>query len=133
MKAYVLQEQGNMLELVDPDVGSSYSEGEALILLNLALLCTNPSPSLRPTMSSVVSMIEGKFPVQAPVVKRSGTNEGLRFKAFERLSYDSQTYVSRGSESEQVSRTKSMDGLWTDSSISVQSKDENSHNLSSRD
>lgn len=99
--AYVLQEQGNMLELVDLDVGSSYSEGEALRLLTLALLCTNPSPSLRPTMSSVVSMIEGKIPVQAPIVKRRGTNERLRFKAFERLSYDSQTYVSRGSESEQ--------------------------------
>lgn len=99
--AYVLQEQGNMLELVDLDVGSSYSEGEALRLLTLALLCTNPSPSLRPTMSSVVSMIEGKIPVQAPIVKRRGTNERLRFKAFERLSYDSQTYVSRGSESEE--------------------------------
>ncbi|XP_074293308.1 putative LRR receptor-like serine/threonine-protein kinase At1g53430 [Silene latifolia] len=75
--AYVLHENGTLLELVDPTLGQSYSEEEALRLLNLALLCTNPSPSLRPSVSSVVCMIDGKIPVQASTVKLSGTNDQL--------------------------------------------------------
>uniref|UniRef100_A0A803LVX3 non-specific serine/threonine protein kinase n=1 Tax=Chenopodium quinoa TaxID=63459 RepID=A0A803LVX3_CHEQI len=100
--AYVLQEQGNLLELVDPTLGSSYPKDEALRLLNIALMCTNPSHSLRPSMSSVASMSEGQIPVQAPIVKRTGTNDELRFKAFERLSNDNQTHVSWSSMSSQV-------------------------------
>lgn len=62
--AYVLQERGNLLELVDPALGSEYSSEEAMILLNVALLCTNAAPTLRPTMSQVVSMLEGRTNVQ---------------------------------------------------------------------
>ena len=99
LKAYVLQEQGNLLELVDPNLGSSYSKVEALRLLEIALLCSNPSPSHRPSMSSVVVMIEGQAPVQAPIVKRTETNDNLRFKSFQTLSQDSQTYASGSSTS----------------------------------
>lgn len=59
-----MQDRGNLLELVDPQLGSEYSTEEAMVLLNVALLCTNASPSLRPTMSQVVSMLEGKTAVQ---------------------------------------------------------------------
>ncbi|KMT13256.1 hypothetical protein BVRB_4g085180 [Beta vulgaris subsp. vulgaris] len=76
--AYVLLEQGNLLELVDPTLGSSYSEDEALRLLNIALMCTNPSPTLRPKMSSVVSMIEGQLPVQARILNHSDTSNGIQ-------------------------------------------------------
>lgn len=62
--ACVLQERGNLLELVDNDLGSKYSEEEAFLLLNVALLCTNASPSLRPTMSKVVSLLERQTPIQ---------------------------------------------------------------------
>ncbi|KAH9794186.1 putative LRR receptor-like serine/threonine-protein kinase [Citrus sinensis] len=62
--AYVLQERGNLLELVDPSLGSEYSSEEAMAMLNVALLCTNASPTLRPTMSQVVSMLEGRTVVQ---------------------------------------------------------------------
>jgi hypothetical protein len=62
LKAYVLQEQGTLLELVDPSLASNYSPEEAMRMLQLALLCTNPSPTLRPPMSSVVSMLEGNTP-----------------------------------------------------------------------
>ncbi|KAA8525012.1 hypothetical protein F0562_011350 [Nyssa sinensis] len=62
--AYVLQERGSLLELVDPDLGSEYSSDEAMVMLNVALLCTNASPTLRPTMSQVVSMLEGRTAVQ---------------------------------------------------------------------
>ncbi|XVF16842.1 hypothetical protein REPUB_Repub10bG0066800 [Reevesia pubescens] len=62
--AYVLRERGSLLELVDPDLGSEYSSEEAMVMLNVALLCTNASPTLRPTMSQVVSMLEGRTAVQ---------------------------------------------------------------------
>ncbi|OWM88575.1 hypothetical protein CDL15_Pgr002342 [Punica granatum] len=120
--AYVLQEQGNLLELVDPSLGSNYSEEEAMRMLNLALLCTNPSPTLRPPMSSVVSMLEGKIAIQAPLVKRNTMNPDPRFRAFERLSRDSQTNVSLFSQdSQQVPGSMSMEGPWVDSSVSLPS------------
>ncbi|XP_062169214.1 probable LRR receptor-like serine/threonine-protein kinase At1g53430 [Alnus glutinosa] len=131
--AYVLEEQGNLLELVDPKLGSSYPPEEAMRMLNLALLCTNPSPTLRPSMSSVVSMLEGKIAVQAPIIKRSETNLDARFKAFGKLSQDSQTQISTFSQDSQIQREISMTGPWTDSSVSVHSKDETrDHSSSSR-
>ncbi|KAF7822596.1 putative LRR receptor-like serine/threonine-protein kinase [Senna tora] len=126
--AYVLQEKGKLLELVDPSLGSNYSEMEAMRMLNMALLCTNASPTLRPSMSSVVSMLEGKTPIQTPISKRSDSSLRLdaRFKALELLSRDSQTLVSSTIFSqESVERSgKSMDGPWTDSTISLSSRDE---------
>ncbi|CBI20153.3 unnamed protein product, partial [Vitis vinifera] len=92
--AYVLHEQGNLLELVDPSLGSNYSEEEVMRMLNLALLSTNQSPTLRPSMSSVVSMLDGKIAVQAPTIKHDSMNPDMRFKAFEKLSLDSQSHVS---------------------------------------
>nr|XP_010924703.1 probable LRR receptor-like serine/threonine-protein kinase At1g53430 isoform X1 [Elaeis guineensis] len=108
--AYVLQEQGSLLELVDPNLGSNYPKEEALQMLNLALLCTNPSPTLRPTMSTVVSMLDGKTPVRVPEVKHSiSKSEDIRFRSFEKMSNDSQ------------SQSISGDGPWIDTSISAQS------------
>ncbi|XP_024032728.1 probable LRR receptor-like serine/threonine-protein kinase At1g53430, partial [Morus notabilis] len=80
--AYVLQEQGTLLEVVDPNLGSDFNEAEAMTMLNLALLCTTTSPTLRPPMSSVIMMLEGKIPVEAPVASRRGPNH--EFKAFEK-------------------------------------------------
>ncbi|XP_020250161.1 probable LRR receptor-like serine/threonine-protein kinase At1g53430 isoform X2 [Asparagus officinalis] len=82
--AYVLQEQGKLLELVDSSLGSNYLEKEAMQMMNLALLCSSPSPTLRPTMSTVVSILEGRTPVQVPSVKNYIVEgEVLRFRAFE--------------------------------------------------
>ncbi|KAJ0986351.1 hypothetical protein J5N97_004707 [Dioscorea zingiberensis] len=67
--ALILQGQGELLELVDKNLGNNYPQEEALQLLNLALTCTNSSPSLRPTMSTVVSILDGKNPVSIPSVK----------------------------------------------------------------
>ncbi|KAK2368139.1 Leucine-rich repeat transmembrane protein kinase [Trifolium repens] len=115
--AYVLQEQGTLLELVDPSLASNYSPEEAMRMLQLALLCTNPSPTLRPPMSSVVSMLEGNTPIQASIIKRSNSADGARFKAFELLSQDSQTNVSS------TFLPNSKEGPWIDSSVSYPSKD----------
>ncbi|XP_019072671.1 probable LRR receptor-like serine/threonine-protein kinase At1g53440 isoform X2 [Vitis vinifera] len=122
--AYVLHEQGNLLELVDPSLGSNYSEEEVMGMLNLALLCTNQSPTLRPSMSSVVSMLDGKIAVQAPTIKHDSMNPDMRFKAFEKLSLDSQSLVSAFSVDSQVQGSISVDGPWADSSISLHSREE---------
>ncbi|XLT67962.1 hypothetical protein HN873_024401, partial [Arachis hypogaea] len=120
--AYVLQEQGNLLELVDPSLGSSYSPEEAMRMLQLALLCTNPSPTLRPPMSSIISMLEGKTPIQAPIIKRSEGAQDARFKAFEMRSHDSETNISSAfSQYSQEQRSRSMNGPWVDSSVSLTS------------
>ncbi|XXG67596.1 hypothetical protein AAC387_Pa06g0903 [Persea americana] len=110
--AYVLQEKGDLLELVDPSLGANYSKKEALMMLNMALLCTSPSPTLRPAMTTVVSMLEGQTAIPFPPVKKVSTSEDWRFKAFERLSQDGQ------------SQTMSMDGPWIDSSVSLRSEEE---------
>ncbi|KAI7756961.1 hypothetical protein M8C21_033429 [Ambrosia artemisiifolia] len=113
--AYVLQEQGNLLELVDPSL-VKYSKEEAMRMLNLAILCTNPSPTLRPPMSSVVKMLEGKMPVQPPtVVKRGPGDPDMRFKAFDMTSHDSQTQVSTISTDSLGPRSNSTDSPWVDS------------------
>lgn len=134
LKAYVLQEQGSLLELVDPSLGSNYSKEEALNMLQIGLLCSNPSPTLRPSMSSVVSMLEGKLPIQATLIKRTTVDEEMRFKAFERLTQDSQTHISSTfSQDSQGQRSISMNAPSSiDTSVSIQSKNGDlGHSLSS--
>ncbi|XP_074572549.1 putative LRR receptor-like serine/threonine-protein kinase At1g53440 [Curcuma longa] len=63
--AYVLLEQDKLLELVDPALGSEFSKEEALQMLNLALACTNPTPTRRPIMSNVVSILEHKATMES--------------------------------------------------------------------
>ncbi|KAH7843006.1 hypothetical protein Vadar_011731 [Vaccinium darrowii] len=58
--ALVLKEKGNLMELVDPKLGSAYNKIEVAVMINVALLCANTSPAVRPAMSSVVSMLEGR-------------------------------------------------------------------------
>lgn len=62
LQAYVQQQKGDLLELVDKSLGSNYTQEEALQILNLALTCTNPCRTLRPTMSAVVSSLDGQNP-----------------------------------------------------------------------
>ncbi|GMY37751.1 probable leucine-rich repeat receptor-like serine/threonine-protein kinase At3g14840 [Fagus crenata] len=58
-EAIVLQQKGNLMELVDPELGSEFIEEEALRMIKVALLCANASPALRSTMTAAVSMLEG--------------------------------------------------------------------------
>ncbi|KAK3006528.1 hypothetical protein RJ639_015901 [Escallonia herrerae] len=62
--AFVLQRKGSLMELMDPRLGSSFNQEEAIRMIKVALLCTNPSPALRPIMSAVVGMLQGHISVQ---------------------------------------------------------------------
>lgn len=105
-------------------------------MLNIALLCTNPSPTLRPTMSSVVSMLEGNIPVQAPIIKRTASGQHPRFKAFEMLSHESRSQISSSAFSEEAAEAQKsmlMDGPCTDSAVSIDSNDKNLYHSASSD
>ncbi|XVE63314.1 hypothetical protein DITRI_Ditri07aG0010000 [Diplodiscus trichospermus] len=54
----VLKEQGSLLELVDPRLGSDYNKEEVTAMINVAPLCTKANAAARPAMSSVVSMLD---------------------------------------------------------------------------
>lgn len=80
-QAFVLQQKGNPLELVDPKLGTKFDKEEATRIIKVAVLCTNPSPALRPTMSEVVSMLEGRTNVHEIISEPSSYGDGMRFKS----------------------------------------------------
>lgn len=63
-QACALQESGDLLDIVDPELGSEYSSDEAILLLNLGLMCAANDPNVRPKMSQVVSVLEGRNTLQ---------------------------------------------------------------------
>eukprot|EP01018_Ginkgo_biloba_P030398 Gb_19701 [translate_table: standard] len=66
-----LHEQNRLQELMDPDLVSTYSEEEVIRVIEVALLCTQASPTMRPPMSRVVAMLTGDAEV-IPVTSRPG-------------------------------------------------------------
>ncbi|XP_026404841.1 probable leucine-rich repeat receptor-like serine/threonine-protein kinase At3g14840 isoform X2 [Papaver somniferum] len=79
--ALILQENGNLMELVDPKLESEFEEEEVLRMINIAFMCTHTSPILRPKMSSVVSMLESRTPVGEFISNsRSESSNDLNFK-----------------------------------------------------
>ncbi|XP_042025425.1 probable leucine-rich repeat receptor-like serine/threonine-protein kinase At3g14840 isoform X3 [Salvia splendens] len=55
-----LKARGNLLELVDQRLESSFNKEEITRAINVALICTNVVAAERPSMSAVVSILEGK-------------------------------------------------------------------------
>ncbi|XP_024019976.1 probable LRR receptor-like serine/threonine-protein kinase At1g07650 isoform X2 [Morus notabilis] len=117
--AYVLQERGNLLELVDPALGSEYLSEEAILMLNVALLCTNASPTLRPTMSQVVSMLEGRTEVQDLLSDPGFSSMNSRYRGSKNHFWQNPSR----------SQTVSVNGSCTDSSSSYIETAENSQLL----
>ena len=81
LQATVLQKKGDLMELVDPELGSEFNKEEVLRMIKVALLCTNPSPALRPTMTAVVSMLEGQTVVDEVARDPSFYGDEWRFEA----------------------------------------------------
>ncbi|KAG5551537.1 hypothetical protein RHGRI_009822 [Rhododendron griersonianum] len=67
-RALVLKRKGDLMELVDPKLGSDFNKIEVTVMINVALLCANVSPAVRPAMSSVVSMLEGRTVPESSLV-----------------------------------------------------------------
>ncbi|KAI3697758.1 hypothetical protein L6452_30855 [Arctium lappa] len=68
-------------ELFDEGLGSKINKEEAETMVKVAILCTNGSPSIRPMMSEVVNMLEGRTYVPEIIPEASGYTDDLRFKA----------------------------------------------------
>ncbi|VFQ58825.1 unnamed protein product [Cuscuta campestris] len=62
--ARVVRRKGNLMDIVDSSLGSNFNKEEAIRMIKVALLCTNSSPVLRPSMSAVVSMLEGRADIR---------------------------------------------------------------------
>jgi serine/threonine protein kinase len=61
-----LYEENRLLDLMDTSMLSSYSEQEVLRIIHVALFCTQSTPSQRPSMSRVVSMLSGVIETHPP-------------------------------------------------------------------
>jgi len=68
------------MDLVDERLDEDFKKEEAMIMINVALLCTHVSPMHRPTMSSVVSMLEGRSVVQEVMQDTSQVFEGKKLE-----------------------------------------------------
>ncbi|KAK4386521.1 putative LRR receptor-like serine/threonine-protein kinase [Sesamum angolense] len=77
-----LHESKNVDELIDERLGSEFNKEEVERMVKVTVLCTNATPSVRPTMSEVVQMMEGKLeiPDAVPVAGSTYTSD-VRFKA----------------------------------------------------
>lgn len=96
--------------MVDPELGSAYSSEEAMVLLNVALLCTNAAPTLRPTMTQVVSMLEGRTAVQDLLSDPGFSIADSKHKAIRNHFWQHPS----------VNHSMSTNGLYSDSSLSNQ-------------
>ncbi|KAK3036934.1 hypothetical protein RJ639_030899 [Escallonia herrerae] len=62
--AYVYNKEGRLADLVDKDLSGCYDFTQAMRILNLAMMCTSQTPTLRPTMSEVVSVLQDEKTVE---------------------------------------------------------------------
>ncbi|XP_068499753.1 probable leucine-rich repeat receptor-like serine/threonine-protein kinase At3g14840 [Phaseolus vulgaris] len=77
---HLLKEQGDLMDLVDERLGKDFKKDEVIVMINVALLCTQVSPMHRPTMASVVCMLEGKTNVQEVVLDTSEVMDGKKLE-----------------------------------------------------
>ena len=109
------------MELVDEKLGSEFNKEEAERMIKAAVLCTNGSPSLRPKMSQVVSMLEGITPIPDVIPEAGNYNEDLRFKAIRE--YHKQT------KPQVLEISKVQDNPTSDSQAWAQSTSASAHDL----
>ena len=93
-------------------------------MIKVALLCTNPAPALRPIMSAVVSMLEGRTAVDEvaldPSIYDDHEMTQMRLRAL-RNQFDQNAQESSSSGTQSLIR--SSDAPWTGSSGATTSSD----------
>ncbi|KEH38576.1 putative protein kinase RLK-Pelle-DLSV family [Medicago truncatula] len=115
--AHLLKEKGDLMELVDRRLGSDFNKKEAMVMINVALLCTNVTSNLRPPMSSVVSMLEGNTVVPEFVSDSSEVMDEKKLEAMRKYYY--QIEENKISKTQTQSQNLLTDGQWTASSSSA--------------
>lgn len=102
----MLKGKGNLMELVDRRLGLDFYKNEVTAKINVSLLCTNVTASLRPTMSLVVSMLEGRSVVQEVF---SESSEALDEKKLEAMRQRYQEIIEENKLTEIQNLSLSMD------------------------
>ncbi|KAL9146169.1 hypothetical protein ABFS82_13G092300 [Erythranthe guttata] len=85
-----LQESKKIDELIDERLGSSMKREEVERVVKIAVLCTNATPSVRPTMTEVVQMLEGKMDIPDSIPEGSTYTNDVRFRAMKDFHQDRQ-------------------------------------------
>uniref|UniRef100_A0A0D3D9G2 non-specific serine/threonine protein kinase n=1 Tax=Brassica oleracea var. oleracea TaxID=109376 RepID=A0A0D3D9G2_BRAOL len=78
--AFVLQKKGAFSEILDPKLEGVFDVMEAERMIKVSLLCSNKSPTLRPTMSEVVKMLQGETEIEQIISDPGVYGDELRFK-----------------------------------------------------
>ena len=73
MQTWDLYERKELVELVDISLNGEFDAEQACKFLKISLLCTQESPKLRPSMSSVVKMLTGKMDVNDSKITKEGS------------------------------------------------------------
>ncbi|KAH0880787.1 hypothetical protein HID58_068181 [Brassica napus] len=73
---HVLREQNKLMEVVDPRLGTDYNREEAMTMIQIGILCTSQVSSERPSMSTVVSILEGSSTVNVEKLLEASFNKG---------------------------------------------------------
>ncbi|KAE8124668.1 hypothetical protein FH972_019533 [Carpinus fangiana] len=93
-----------------------------MVMINVGLLCTNASATVRPAMSSVVSMLEGNTVVSGFVSDPSVSSNEMKEAMWEHFQQIKEQNIMSDSQKESVSssliQSTSTDGPWTASSTS---------------
>lgn len=116
-QAQLLKEKGYLMELVDRRLGLDFNKKEAMVMMNVALLCTNITSNFRTSMSSVVSMLEGRNVVPEFVPDSSEVMDEKKMKVMRQYYY--QIDANNTSNSQTESQSLTIDGPWTATSSSA--------------
>lgn len=100
LQAAFLQQHNKLDELVDPRLGSQYDKEEVERIVKIALICTNATPSARPTMSEVVQMIDGNMTVPDKLPEGSPYTNDVRFKSLQGFQDERRRVSSSGSQNQ---------------------------------
>ncbi|KAJ0257171.1 Cold-responsive protein kinase 1 [Hirschfeldia incana] len=71
-RAWELYERNELVDLVDTGLNGVFDAEEACRYLKIGLLCTQDSPKLRPTMSTVVKLLTGEKDIDTRRITRPG-------------------------------------------------------------
>ncbi|KAK7401754.1 hypothetical protein VNO78_13481 [Psophocarpus tetragonolobus] len=118
-KARLLRDKGDIMELVDSRLGLDFNEKEVMLMVKVALLCTDVTSKLRPCMSSVLSMLEGRTMVPEFVANSSEVMDEMKLEVMRE--FYSQMEENRISEAQGLSLT--IDAPWTGTGSSSSAAD----------
>lgn len=76
----MLHKKGAFEEILDPKLEGVFDVMEAERMIKISLLCSNKSPTLRPSMSEVVKMLEGETEIEQIISDPGVYGDDLRFK-----------------------------------------------------